>query len=122
MSLADRITLTGLRVRGHHGVFAHERRDGQDFVIDLVLHVDTAEAASTDDVAATAHYGDVADAVVAVVVGEPVDLIETLAARIADTVLGFARVDAVEVTVHKPQAPIAHDFLDVSVTITRGRP
>lgn len=121
MSLADRITLTGLRVRGHHGVLTHERRDGQDFVIDLVLHVDTAEAASTDNVAATAHYGEVADAVVAVVSGEPVDLIETLAARIADTVLRFARVDAVEVTVHKPQAPIAHDFLDVSVTITRGR-
>ncbi len=121
MSRTDKIRLTGLRVRGHHGVFAHERRDGQDFVVDLVLHVDTAEAASTDDVTATVHYGEVADAVAGVVSGDPVDLIETLAARIAAVVLGFPRVAAVEVTVHKPHAPIAHDFHDVSVTIVRER-
>lgn len=117
----DEIRLEGLRVFGRHGVFAHERENGQDFVIDLTLHVEATRAAATDDVADTVHYGEVADAVAAIVAGDPVDLIETLAQRIADRVLRFDGVQAVRVTVHKPQAPIAQQFTDVSVTITRGR-
>lgn len=118
----DRITLRGLSVRGHHGVFPHERENGQTFVVDLVLCVDTSAAAATDDLARTVHYGVIAEQVAAVVAGEPVDLIETLAQRVADTCLGHETVEEVEVTVHKPEAPITVPFEDVTVTITRRRP
>lgn len=118
----DRVTLRGLSVRGHHGVFAHERQDGQTFVVDLALGLDTAPAAAGDDLAKTVHYGVLAEQVAAVVSGEPVNLIETLAQRIADTCLGHERVQEVEVTVHKPDAPITVPFDDVTVTILRRRP
>jgi 7,8-dihydroneopterin aldolase/epimerase/oxygenase len=117
----DEIALTGLRVRGFHGVFAHERRDGQDFVVDVVLHVDTRPAAASDDVADTVHYGELAEDVAAIVAGDPVDLIETLAQRIADAAVARPAVHRVRVTVHKPQAPIPLAFADVSVTIVRER-
>ncbi|AEW95000.1 MULTISPECIES: dihydroneopterin aldolase [Streptomycetaceae] len=118
----DRVALRGLKARGHHGVFAHEREEGQTFVVDLVLGVDTAPAAATDDLTRTVHYGVVAEEVTAVVEGEPVDLIETLAQRIADQCLKHEVVQEVEVTVHKPQAPITVPFDDVTVTIHRRRP
>lgn len=124
MSAADRldeIRLTGLRARGHHGVFDHERRDGQDFVIDLVVRLPFAPAAAGDDLARTVHYGELAEAVVAAVERDPVDLIETLAERIADVALSFPATRETVVTVHKPQAPISVPFDDVSVTIVRGR-
>ena len=119
--MSDRIALTGLRVRGHHGVLPQERRDGQDFVVDVVLHLDLREAATSDDVAQTVHYGELAEQLAAVVAGEPVDLLETLATRLAERCLQHARVDRVEVSVHKPQAPIAVAFDDVSVTVERTR-
>lgn len=117
----DTIVLRGLTVFGRHGVFDHERRDGQDFVVDLVLSVPLDAAAASDDVADTVHYGELADAVAAVVAGEPVNLIETLADRVARVVLGDERIAAVEVTIHKPHAPIEARFSDVSVTISRSR-
>jgi dihydroneopterin aldolase len=103
-------------------VFPQEREEGQTFVVDLVLGLDTAPAAASDDLTRTVHYGIVAEEVVAVVQGEPVDLIETLAQRIADQVLKNDLVEEVEVTVHKPQAPITVPFDDVTVTIARRRP
>lgn len=118
----DTVALRGLKVFGRHGVFAHEREDGQIFVVDLRLRLDTAPAAAGDDLSRTVHYGVVAEEVAAVVSGEPVDLIETLAQRIADTCLGHEAVQEVEVTVHKPDAPISVPFDDVTVTITRRRP
>lgn len=117
----DEIQLTGLTVFGHHGVFDHERRDGQEFTIDLRLQLDLAPAAASDDVNDTVHYGELADRVAAVVAGDPVDLIETLAQRIADVVLADRRVASVFVTVHKPHAPIPLTFSDVSVTLHRTR-
>lgn len=118
----DRVGLHGLKVRGNHGVFQHERENGQVFVIDLVMGLDTSSAAAGDDLDRTVHYGVVAEEVAAVVAGEPVDLIETLAQRIADTCLGHEAVQEVEVTVHKPEAPIRVPFDDVTVTIIRRRP
>lgn len=115
------IELTGLRVFGHHGVLEFERENGQEFVIDLRLTLSTAEAARTDDVADTVHYGEVADRVAAIVAGEPVNLIETLADRIVDAVLTDERIHFAVVTVHKPQAPIEQRFDDVSVTVLRQR-
>lgn len=117
----DRITLTGLRVRAHHGVFDFERAEGQEFVIDIVVAVDLAAAASGDDLARTVHYGELAEQVVAAVERDPVDLIETVAERVAAVALSFDAADEVEVTVHKPQAPITVPFADVSVTIVRRR-
>jgi dihydroneopterin aldolase len=119
--MTDRIALRGLVVRGHHGVFDHERRDGQDFVIDVVLDVDTSIAAHSDDLIDTVDYGTLASAIARVVSGEPVNLLETLAQRIASTCLVDVRVMSVEVSVHKPQAPIALTFGDVAVTIVRSR-
>lgn len=118
---SDRITLTGLRAYGRHGVYDFERADGQDFVVDVTLELDLAPAASMDDVTETVHYGELADRLVAIVVGPPVALIETLADRLAAACLDDVRVAAATVTVHKPKAPIAHSFTDVAVTIRRTR-
>jgi len=119
MDFLDTITLTGLTVFGRHGVFAHERENGQDFIVDLRLHLSVRQAAASDDVADTVHYGELAERVAAVVAGEPVNLLETLATRIADMVLEDERIHRVEVTVHKPHAPIPLTFADVSVTVQR---
>lgn len=117
----DRVELVGLRATGRHGVLAHETALGQTFVVDLTLHLDTSAAAASDDLTATVDYGSMAEQVVAVVAGEPVQLIETLARRIADVALRPERVQAVDVRVHKPHAPITVPFDDVVVTIRRER-
>jgi dihydroneopterin aldolase len=117
----DTITLTGLRAFGRHGVFDFERENGQEFVIDLALGVSTLRAAQTDDVADTVHYGELAEKVAAIVGGEPVDLIETLAHRIANAVMQDERVAFLAVTVHKPHAPIPAQFQDVAVTVHATR-
>ena len=118
----DRLAVRGLAIHGHHGVFEHERRDGQEFVIDLVLGMDTRVAAGSDDLQDTVDYGTLVDQVRTAVADDPVDLIETLAQRIADVCLRNALVDTVEVTVHKPHAPIQATFEDVALTINRSRP
>ena len=117
----DRITLTGLRVQANHGVFDFERANGQLFVIDVTAWLDLSPAALSDDLANTVHYGELAEEVVAAVANDPVDLIETVAERVAQVVLTHAPVERVEVTVHKPQAPISVEFADVAVTIERSR-
>jgi 7,8-dihydroneopterin aldolase/epimerase/oxygenase len=119
--MTDRIELRGLRVRGNHGVFDHEKRDGQDFVVDIVLWLDLAEAAATDDLAKTVHYGELAELAAGIIAGPSRDLIETVSAEIADTVMKDRKVLAVEVTLHKPHAPIPLDFADVAVVARRSR-
>jgi dihydroneopterin aldolase len=115
----DTVALTGLRVWGRHGVLHEERRDGQDFVVDVSLSVDTRAAAASDDLADTVDYAALADRLAAVVAGEPVNLIETLAERLAAVCLADDRVIAATVTVRKPAAPIPHAFSDVAVTVVR---
>ena len=119
--MTDRIVLRGLVARGRHGVLPQERRDGQDFVVDATLELDVRGAAATDDLARTVHYGELAEALADVVRGEPVDLVETLAERLARVCVADPRVEAAEVTVHKPAAPIAERFADVAVTVRRSR-
>jgi 7,8-dihydroneopterin aldolase/epimerase/oxygenase len=119
--VTDTIRLTGLRAFGRHGVYDFERERGQEFVVDVVLELDLAPAAASDEVADTVHYGALADALVAVIGGEPVNLIETLAERLVRACLTDPRVSAAEVTVHKPQAPIPHAFTDVAVHMRRSQ-
>jgi dihydroneopterin aldolase len=116
---SDSITLTGLRITAHHGVFDFERENGQEFVIDVTVWLDFRAAAADDDLARTIHYGELATEVADAVRRDPVDLIETLAERIADVVLAHEAAKRVRVTVHKPQAPIEVPFEDVSVQIER---
>jgi dihydroneopterin aldolase len=120
-STRDRITLTGVRVRAHHGVFEFERAEGQEFVIDVSVAVDLSAAASGDDLDRTVDYGELAEAVAGAVSRDPVYLIETVAERVAAVALEYPAVEEVEVTVHKPEAPISVPFADVAVTIVRGR-
>ncbi|HEY5854698.1 MAG TPA: dihydroneopterin aldolase [Aldersonia sp.] len=119
--MSDRIELLGLRVRGHHGVFEHERSDGQDFLIDVTVWLDLAPAAASDDLDDTLDYGALAQIAADIVGGTPRDLIETVAAEIADAVMTDPRVQATEVTVHKPSAPIPLTFADVAVVAYRDR-
>ncbi|SDN34107.1 dihydroneopterin aldolase [Allokutzneria albata] len=119
--MTDRITLTGLRVRGHHGVFDHEKRDGQEFVVDITVWIDLDRAAETDDLRHTLHYGVLAERAAEIVGGKAYDLIESVAGRVADDVMMDERVHAAEVTIHKPNAPIPLEFADVAVTVRRSR-
>ncbi|QLQ38302.1 dihydroneopterin aldolase [Micromonospora robiginosa] len=119
--MTDRIELTGLRAHGRHGVYDFERAQGQEFVVDAVLELDLAPAARSDEVTDTVHYGELAEKLVAVVTGEPVNLIETLADRLLAICLAEPRVAAATVTVHKPEAPIPHTFRDVAVSMRRTR-
>ncbi len=122
MTRLDTIRLSSVHAIGYHGVFDHEKRDGQPFITDVVLHLDIAGAAATDDLNKTADYGAVAETIVAMVTGKPFDLIETLSARTAERILtDFPVVEAVEVTIHKPKAPIQVPFGDVSITVFRTR-
>jgi dihydroneopterin aldolase/2-amino-4-hydroxy-6-hydroxymethyldihydropteridine diphosphokinase len=119
--MSDQIVLKGISARGRHGVLDFERRDGQTFVVDVTMQVDLGPAGSSDDLSRTVNYAEVAGDVVALIEGEPVNLIETLASRIADRVLTRPLVEAVEVVVHKPEAPVGHPFTDVQVVVVRER-
>jgi dihydroneopterin aldolase len=118
----DRIAVRGLTAHAHHGVYEAERRLGQTFRVDAVIELDTAPAAAGDDLERTVNYAALARALHGVLTGEPVDLLETLAQRLVDVCLDDPRVDAVEITVHKPQADLGVPFDDVTVTIRRERP
>ena len=117
----DQLSVLGIECRAHHGVFDFERRDGQPFLVDLTLGVDTRPAAASDDLRDTVDYGSLVDSVKMAVERDPVDLIETVAQRIADVCLADDRVGWVRVTLHKPEAPIEAAFSDVTLTITRTR-
>jgi dihydroneopterin aldolase len=117
----DRITIAGLSAHAHHGVYDWERERGQAFVVDAVLELDTAPAAAADDLAQTVNYAELAQRLHATLTGKPVDLLETLAQRLADVCLEVALVDAVEITVHKPDADLGVPFADVTVRIRRER-
>ena len=117
----DRIAVRGLRAHAHHGVYKREREQGQIFRVDAVLEVDTRPAAAADDLELTVNYADLAQQLHGVLSTDPVDLLETLAQRLADVCLAYEMVDAVEITVHKPDADLGVPFDDVTVTIRRER-
>ncbi len=117
----DRLAVRGLRVHGHHGVLETERRRGQQFVVDVMLGLDTRPAAASDDLTAAVDYAGLTQRLATAVSADPVDLIETLAQRLADICLDETAVAEVDVTVHKPHAPLPVTVDDVSVTIHRSR-
>ena len=119
--VTDRIELQGLVVRGNHGVFDHERRDGQDFVVDITVWIDLNAAAASDDLSDTVDYGVLAQRATDIVAGPARQLIESVGGEIADDVMRDERVHAVEVVVHKPSAPIPAKFADVAVVVRRSR-
>ena len=122
--MRHKISITGLRVFAHHGVFDFERQNGQDFYIDASIWVDGDKAAFSDDLNHTAHYGDLAKGLVELTKNDPVDLLETLAQRLLDYTLNFGggKVLKAKITVHKPGAPIPYEFEDVSITVKAKRP
>lgn len=118
--MRDCITITGVRAIGHHGVFDFEKRDGQEFIVDVVLFLDLQAASKSDALEDTVDYSRISTLVKNEIEGDTADLIERLAGRIADRVKSeYLIVSQVAVTVHKPHAPVAEDFADISVTITR---
>jgi len=120
--MSDQIVLTGIHGFGYHGLFEHERKDGQDFYVDLSLSVDLITASQTDAIEDTVNYAEITDLVVEEITSNPVNLIEKLAARIAERVLNqFIKVQSATVTVHKPQAPVAAQLKDIAVVVTRSR-
>lgn len=119
MSSKDFISLKGIRAFGHHGVFAEETENGQDFIVDIEMHLDLRKAGATDDLVQTIDYSGVALTVVKHIEGKPVKLIEALAQNIADEILTNKLIEKVIVTVHKPNAPVSVIFTDISATISR---
>ncbi len=119
--MKDLITIEGLSATGYHGVLPEERRNGQVFVVDVVLSTDVRDAAAKDDLDFTVDYSAVAVSIVDIIEGEPFDLIETLAERMAQHCLTVSKVQGARVTVHKPQAPVGVEFSDVAVTVERER-
>lgn len=118
----DSIILKGMRFFGHHGLLAEERKQGQVFVVDLELLLDLKPAGDTDNIDLTVNYAEVFGVVEEVVTGEPMNLIEALAERVAGKVLErFGRVLEVKVTLKKPQAPIQGAFEYMAAEITRSR-
>jgi len=120
--LNDSIRITGLELFGYHGVYDHEKQNGQRFLIDLTVWIDTENASVSDNLSQTLDYGELVKAVAAEVQGESVDLIEKLAAKVLDVVWRFEKALVAEVTVHKPEAPVGFPVTDISVTLKRERP
>lgn len=120
--MSDSIEIKGIRGFGYHGVFDHERENGQEFLVDISLNVDLQKAAVSDLVEDTVDYGSVCNLVLGAIVGPPVALIEKLASHIADLLLSnYLLIDSVVVVVHKPQAPVEVDFEDIAIRIERSR-
>lgn len=119
--MTDRITLNGLRVFAHHGVHPTERDQGQVFFVDVTVEMDLLPAGTSDDLEDTVDYGALAARVEQIVADEQHQLIERVAERVAAEILGDPRIQGVEVTVHKPDAPMPVEVGDTAVTIRRSR-
>lgn len=120
--MAEIITLVAVKAYGYHGVLESERQEGQDFIVDVSMEVDTAPAAYSDDVRQTVNYAEVAADIVSIIEGEPRNLIETVVAQIADTVMAdYELIQSATITLHKPQAPVGVPCGDVSIRTQRRR-
>jgi dihydroneopterin aldolase / 2-amino-4-hydroxy-6-hydroxymethyldihydropteridine diphosphokinase len=116
---SDRIRIQGVQGKGFHGVLPEERQSGQPFIVDIELSVSLAAAGESDDLSQTVDYAAIAKTALAVIEGEPLNLIEAVAERIATAVLALGDIEEATVTVHKPEAPVGVPLSDVSVTVVR---
>ena len=120
--MSDQIRIEGVTAKGFHGVFPEEKRVGQLFMVDAVLHLDLAPAAESDDLALTVDYSEVARYIETEITSGSYDLIETLASRMASGIVEkYSLIKSVEITVHKPEADLGVTFTDLAVTLTRSR-
>lgn len=120
--MSDRIEILGIEAFGYHGVFDNERSEGQIFRVDVTLHLDLTRASRSDQLSDTLDYGAISNLIEAEIVGEPYVLLEKLAGSIADKLMQeFSALKKIDVTVHKPQAPLKVKFQDVAVTVNRSR-
>ena len=120
--MSDQIFLTGIAGFGYHGLFDHERQNGQDFFVDVTLTVDLTAASKSDEISDTVNYAEITNLVVSHITTKPVNLIEKLAGRIADHIIkDHAKVLVATVSVHKPQAPVDAVLKDIAVQVTRKR-
>lgn len=118
--MSDSINIKGIKGFGFHGVFEFERRDGQDFFVDLVIALNLQAASKSDNLHDSIDYGLLTTIAREEIEGEPVNLIERLAGRIADRILlQFPQTKSIAVTVHKPSAPVSEEVTDIAVTVIR---
>ena len=118
----DKIVISGIRARGFHGVLPQEKAEGQEFLVDCELHLNLSSAIKSDNLNKTVNYAEAAELIKKIVEGDSLNLIEALAGKICEQILkAFRRVQKVVVTVHKPEAPISVEFLDVAVVVERKR-
>lgn len=121
MSTAQ-FSIKGIALHGRHGALEAERSLGQKFALDLDITADIGDAATSDRLEETLHYGQVIKAAVGAFNAKPLNLIEAAAGAVGDTLLAqFPKISAVRVTVHKPSAPIAAIIDDLAVTVERRR-
>jgi len=120
--VSDKIKVTGIEGLGYHGLYDSEREIGQPFVVDVVLKLDLEKAGKTDEIQYTVDYNDIAQLIYNEIVGPPMKLLETMAEKICQKIFAaYSPIEEIEVTVHKPRAPISVPFGDVSITIKRER-
>ena len=117
----DKVSITGIEAFGFHGVFEHEKKEGQEFIVDVEFEYDTSKAIQTDFIEDAIDYGAIALLIKSIVEGEPKNLIEKVADEIAQQILNNFKVNSVKVTLHKPQAPLDMEFKDVSVSVERRK-
>lgn len=119
--MADRIRISGIEVLATHGVLDSEKQTAQKFLIDVELTLDLRAAGASDRLDETVDYGELSQRTHDYVASNSFDLIERIAHGVAGLAMEYPKVEAVEVTVHKPDAPIEVPFADVSVTVSRER-
>jgi len=118
----DAIYINNMEFYAYHGVFEEENRLGQRYACDAVLYTSLREAGETDELDKTVNYALAYQVIKEIMDGEPVQLIETLAERIADKLLQeFPSLKLVRIKVSKPNPPIPGILGGVAVEIHRER-
>jgi dihydroneopterin aldolase len=118
----DSIIARGLTFKAYHGLYEHETQQGQEFRVDLEIFAELSKAGQSDQIEDTIDYAQAFKIVEEIVTATRVTLIETLAENIAQALLcSFPLMKAIEVTVYKPEAPVAGEFEYFAVKIFRSR-
>jgi dihydroneopterin aldolase len=118
----DKIILTGISALGFHGVHDFEKKNGQLFSVDLEIGLDLSKAGKNDELSETVDYSTVVEMVINILTGPPVNLIEKIAELVCEEIFkSFVQVKSVTVVIHKPEAPVGANILDIAVKLERVR-